>query len=200
MAHNETALVESKDFNVPPHRYGNDVESVLISEENLQARIQELADKVSKDYADTEEDLLLICVLKGAVYFLTDFARALSIPSQIEFMAVSSYGNSTSSSGVVRILKDLDREIENRDVLIVEDIIDSGLTLSWLLTNLKSRGAASVEVCTMLRKPEAAKVDIDVKYVGFDVPNEFVIGYGLDYAERYRNVPFVATLAPHVYS
>src|SRR5699024_3911950 len=129
MAHNETALVEFKDFNVTPHRYGNDVESVLISEVNLQARIKELADKVSKDYADTEDDVLLICLLKVSVYFLTDFARSLSIPSQIEFMAVSSYVISTSSSGVVRILKDLDREIENRDVLIVEVIIDSGLTL-----------------------------------------------------------------------
>ena len=200
MAHNETALVESKDFNVPPHRYGNDVESVLISEENLQARIQELADKVSKDYADTEEDLLLICVLKGAVYFLTDFARALSIPSQIEFMAVSSYGNSTSSSGVVRILKDLDREIENRDVLIVEDIIDSGLTLKWLQQNLVSRGANSVEICTLLRKPKSVKTDVEVKYVGWDIEPEFVVGYGLDFAERYRNLDCIVTLAPHVYS
>jgi len=200
MAHNETALYESKDFNVPPHRYGSDVESVLISEDKLQERIQELADKVSKDYADTDEDLLLICVLKGAVYFLTDFARALSIPSQIEFMAVSSYGNSTSSSGVVRILKDLDREIEGRDVLIVEDIIDSGLTLFWLLRNLEGRHPKSLEVITLLRKPEVVTADIDLYDVGFDIPNEFVIGYGLDYAERYRDLPYVGTLHPDVYS
>ncbi|NEK06073.1 hypoxanthine phosphoribosyltransferase, partial [Rhizobium leguminosarum] len=134
------------------------------------------------------------------VFFLTDFARRLSIPCQLEFMAVSSYGSSTTSSGVVRILKDLDKDIAGRDVLIVEDIIDSGLTLSWLKANLESRGPASVEICTLLRKPEAMKVDIDVKYVGRDIPNEFVVGYGLDYAEKYRNLDFVGTLAPHVYS
>ncbi|MDN5660410.1 MAG: hypoxanthine phosphoribosyltransferase, partial [Brevibacterium aurantiacum] len=129
-----------------------------------------------------------------------DLARALHSPVTMDWMAVSSYGSGTKSSGVVRILKDLDTDLSDRHVLIVEDIIDSGLTLSWLVQNLRSRGAATVEICTMLRKPEAVKVDIDVKYIGFDVPNEFVIGYGLDYAEKYRNVPFVATLAQHVYS
>ena len=195
-----TELHDTKDFNVPPHRYGDDVEAILISEDELQNRIQELADMVSEKYRNADNDLILVCVLKGAVFFLTDFARKLSIPSEMEFMAVSSYGNSTTSSGVVRILKDLDKEIAGRDVLVVEDIIDSGLTLSWLKANLESRGPASVEICTLLRKPEAMKVDIDVKYVGRDIPNEFVVGYGLDYAEKYRNLDFVGTLAPHVYS
>ncbi|MGZ7497434.1 hypoxanthine phosphoribosyltransferase [Corynebacterium sp. ZY180755] len=191
---------EKKDFNVPAGRYGDDVEAVLINEEELHARIQELADSVSEKYKDTEDDLILIGVLKGAVFFMTDFARALSIPSQMEFMAVSSYGNSTSSSGVVRILKDLDRDIEGRNVVIVEDIIDSGLTLSWLIRNLKNRKPASLEVVTLLRKPEAIKTHIDLLDVGFDIPNEFVIGYGLDYAERYRDLPYVGTLHPSVYS
>ena len=182
--------------------YEGDIASVLISEEQIRARTAELAEDIAKRYpaGAPEGDLLLIGVLKGAVFFMTDFARALPIPSQMEFMAVSSYGSSTSSSGVVRILKDLDKDIAGRHVLIVEDIIDSGLTLSWLMSNLGSRGPASVEVCTLLRKPEAAQVDVPVRYVGFDIPNEFVIGYGLDYAERYRNLPFVGTLAPHVYS
>lgn len=191
---------EKKDFNVPAGRYGDDVEAVLINEEELHARIQELADSVSEKYKDTEDDLILIGVLKGAVFFMTDFARALSIPSQMEFMAVSSYGNATSSSGVVRILKDLDRDIEGRNVVIVEDIIDSGLTLSWLIRNLKNRKPASLEVVTLLRKPEAIKTHIDLLDVGFDIPNEFVIGYGLDYAERYRDLPYVGTLHPSVYS
>ena len=191
---------EKKDFNVPAGRYGDDVEAVLINEEELHARIQELADSVSEKYKDTEDDLILVGVLKGAVFFMTDFARALSIPSQMEFMAVSSYGNSTSSSGVVRILKDLDRDIEGRNVVIVEDIIDSGLTLSWLIRNLKNRKPASLEVVTLLRKPEAFKTHIDLLDVGFDIPNEFVIGYGLDYAERYRDLPYVGTLHPSVYS
>lgn len=194
------SMHDKKDFTVPAHNYGSDVEAVLISEEDLKARIRELAARVSETYRDSDDDLILVCVLKGAVFFLTDFARELDIPNQMEFMAVSSYGNSTSSSGVVRILKDLDRDIEGRDVLIVEDIIDSGLTLSWLLSNLRSRGPASVEICALLRKPEAAKVEIDVKYVGKDIPNEFVVGYGLDFAEKYRNLDFIGTLAPHVYS
>ena len=177
-------------------RYGDEVKTVLISEDELQQRVQELADKVSEEYKDIEDDLILVCVLKGAVYFLTDFSRKLSIPSQMEFMAVSSYGNSTSSSGVVRILKDLDREIENRHVLIVEDIIDSGLTLSWLVRNLKSRHPASLQVITLLRKPEAQKAKVELLDVGFEIPDEFVIGYGLDYAERYRDLPFVGTLHP----
>ena len=155
---------------------------------------------VSEKYADAEQDLLLVCVLKGAAFFLTDFARKLSIPSELEFMAVSSYGASTSSSGVVRILKDLDRDIAGRNVLIVEDIIDSGLTLSWLIRNLLGRNPASLDVVTLLRKPEVVKAEIDLLDVGFDIPNEFVIGYGLDYAERYRDLPYVGTLHPDVYT
>ena len=191
---------DKKDFAVPANRYGDDVEAILIGEEELQNRVQELADMVSEKYADAEQDLLLVCVLKGAAFFLTDFARKLSIPSELEFMAVSSYGASTSSSGVVRILKDLDRDIAGRNVLIVEDIIDSGLTLSWLIRNLKGRNPASLDVVTLLRKPEEVKADIDLLDVGFDIPNEFVIGYGLDYAERYRDLPYVGTLHPDVYT
>ena len=177
---------------------GDDITTIHATEAQIKHRLTELAADIDRDYKG--RDLLLVGVLKGAVMVMADLARALHSEVRMDWMAVSSYGSGTKSSGVVRILKDLDMDLKDQHVLIVEDIIDSGLTLSWLLTNLKSRGAASVEVCTMLRKPEAAKVDIDVKYVGFDVPNEFVIGYGLDYAERYRNVPFVATLAPHVYS
>ncbi|MDK8845735.1 hypoxanthine phosphoribosyltransferase [Corynebacterium sp. MSK297] len=190
--------VDDKFYDVPENRYGSDVESVLISEEEIKQRIKALADKVSKDYAS--DDLLLVCVLKGAAVFLTDFARELSIPSEMEFMAVSSYGNSTTSSGVVRILKDLDRDIEGKDVLIVEDIIDSGLTLSWLMRNLRNRNPKSLNVITLLRKPEVVTAKLDLYDVGFDIPNEFVIGYGLDYAERYRDLPYVGTLHPDVYS
>lgn len=188
-----------KDFNVPANPYGDEVEAVLIGEEELHARIDEMAHRVNEKYKDADSDLILVAVLKGAVFFLTDFARQLSIPSQMEFMAVSSYGNSTSSSGVVRILKDLDRDIEGRDVVIVEDIIDSGLTLSWLIKNLRNRNPRSLEVITLLRKPEAVRTSLDVADVGFDIPNEFVIGYGLDYAERYRDLPYVGTLHPRVY-
>lgn len=195
-----TELHDTKDFNVPPRRYGDDVEAILISEDELQNRIQELADMVSEKYRDSEEDLILVCVLKGAVFFLTDFARKLSIPAEMEFMAVSSYGNSTTSSGVVRILKDLDKEIAGRDVLVVEDIIDSGLTLSWLLRNLRNRNPKSLEVVTLLRKPDVQTAQIDLLDIGFDIPNEFVIGYGLDYAERYRDLPYVGALHPRVYS
>lgn len=191
---------DTKDYDVPANRYGEDVEAILISEEELQTRIKEMAARVSEEYADAEDDLILICVLKGAVLFLTDFARALSIPSQIEFMAVSSYGSSTTSSGVVRILKDLDRDITGRDVVIVEDIIDSGLTLSWLLRNLTNRNPKSLRVVTLLRKPDVQKANIELFDCGFEIPNEFVIGYGLDYAERYRDLPFVGTLHPRVYS
>ena len=183
--------------------YDGDIASVLITEEAVREKTAELAEQVGKDYADSctgKNDLLLVGVLKGAVMFMTDFARALPLPTQLEFMAVSSYGSATSSSGVVRILKDLDRDIAGRDVLIVEDIVDSGLTLSWLLKNLASRNPASLEVVSLLRKPEAVKVDVPVKYIGFDIPNEFVVGYGLDYAERYRNLRCIGTLAPHVYS
>ena len=190
----------TKDFEVPANPYGEDVEAVLISEELLHARITDMAATVSEKYKDAEDDLILICVLKGAVFFITDFARNLSIPSQVEFMAVSSYGNASTSSGVVRILKDLDRDIRGRDVVIVEDIIDSGLTLSWLVRNLKSRGPRTLEIVSLLRKPEAVRADIELLDVGFDIPNEFVIGYGLDYAERYRDLPFVGTLHPSVYS
>ncbi|MEO3795339.1 hypoxanthine phosphoribosyltransferase [Nonomuraea sp. B10E15] len=177
---------------------GNDLEKVLISEDDLQARIKELAGRIDDDYAGKE--VLLVGVLKGAVMVMADLARALHVPVQMDWMAVSSYGAGTRSSGVVRVLKDLDTDILDRHVLIVEDIIDSGLTLHWLLENLKSRNPASLEICAALRKPDAVKVPIEVKYVGFDIPSEFVIGYGLDYAERYRNLPFIGTLAPHVYT
>lgn len=176
---------------------GTDLESVLLTEEQVQERLAEMAREIDEDYAG--EELLLVGVLKGAVMIMADLARKLSNPLNMDWMAVSSYGNSTKSSGVVRILKDLDTDIQGRKVLIVEDIIDSGLTLAWLRRNLQSRGAASVEIATLLRKPDAAKVEVDVRYVGFDIPNEFVIGYGLDFAEKYRNLPFVGTLAPHVY-
>lgn len=181
--------------------YPGDIESVLLSEEQIQTRIAELAAQIGADYRAgiCGEDLLLVTVLKGAVMFVSDFARALPLPTQLEFMAVSSYGSSTSSSGVVRILKDLDRDINDRDVLIVEDIVDSGLTLSWLLRNLATRGPRSLRVCALLRKPDAVRADVDLAYVGFDIPNEFVVGYGLDYAERYRDLPFIGTLHPRVY-
>ena len=181
--------------------YPGDIKSVLLSQEQIHARTAELADLVAKDYADAlnGQDLLLVTVLKGAVMFVTDLARALPVPTQLEFMAVSSYGSSTSSSGVVRILKDLDRDIHDRDVLIVEDIVDSGLTLSWLLRNLATRHPKSLRVCTLLRKPDAVRADVEIAYVGFDIPNEFVVGYGLDYAERYRDLPYIGTLDPKVY-
>jgi hypoxanthine phosphoribosyltransferase len=176
---------------------GADLKEVLIPAERLQARVTELAAQIDADYAGRE--LLLVGVLKGAVMVMADLARAMHLPVQMDWMAVSSYGSGTRSSGVVRILKDLDTDISGKDVLVVEDIVDSGLTLSWLVGNLRSRGPASVRVCVMLRKPGAARMDVDVAYVGFDIENEFVIGYGLDYAERYRNLPFIGTLAPHVY-
>jgi hypoxanthine phosphoribosyltransferase len=182
--------------------YDGDIASVLITGEQIQDKVAELAEQIGKDHGDAaaHDDLVLVGVLKGAVMFMTDLARALPVPTQLEFMAVSSYGSSTSSSGVVRILKDLDRDISGRRVLIVEDIIDSGLTLSWLRKNLESRGPASMEVVTLLRKPDAAKLDVDVAYVGFDIPNEFVVGFGLDYAERYRDLPYIGTLDPGVYA
>jgi hypoxanthine phosphoribosyltransferase len=177
---------------------GADLEKVLVDEEAIASKIRELAAQVDADYAG--KDLLLVGVLKGAVMLMADLSRALASPVEMDWMAVSSYGSGTKSSGVVRIMKDLDRDITGKHVLVVEDILDSGLTLSWLLRNLRSRGPASVEVLTMLRKPDAVKVAVDVKYVGYDIPNEFVVGYGLDYAERYRNLRVVGTLAPHVYS
>ncbi|MDL9978245.1 hypoxanthine phosphoribosyltransferase [Microbacterium candidum] len=171
---------------------------VLVTEEQIQERLREIAAQVAIDYAD--KNLLLVGVLKGAVMVMADFARCLPMVAPMDWMAVSSYGAGTKSSGVVQIRKDLDEDLHDRDVLIVEDIIDSGLTLSWLLENFESRGAASVEVFALLRKPEAAKVHVECKYVGFDIANEFVVGYGLDYAESYRNLRDVAVLAPHVYA
>ena len=188
----------------PAELYPGDIKSVLLSSEEIQTKIAELGAQVGADYrdaiAENAQDLLLITVLKGAVFFVTDLARAIPVPTQLEFMAVSSYGSSTSSSGVVRILKDLDRDINDRDVLIVEDVVDSGLTLSWLLRNLATRHPRSLRVCTLLRKPDAVRADVDIAYVGFDIPNEFVVGYGLDYAERYRDLPYIGTLDPKVYS
>ncbi|MCU1659691.1 MAG: hypoxanthine phosphoribosyltransferase [Acidimicrobiaceae bacterium] len=174
-----------------------DIEAVVVSAEEIRDKIAELAKEIDADYAEREP--LLVGVLKGAAMFMSDLARALERPSTMEFMAVSSYGSSTTSSGVVRILKDLDRDISGQHVLIVEDIIDSGLTLSWLLKNLASRQPASIEIVTLLRKPDAVKVDVPVKYIGFDIPNEFVVGYGLDYAERYRDLPYIGRLQPSVY-
>ena len=196
-----TVIIDAQDNHpMPEHPYGDDVKNVLLTEKQIQQRIKEMADHVSAHYADAQDNVVLVCVLKGAVFFLADFARQLSIPTEQEFMAVSSYGNSASSSGVVRILKDLDRDLEGRDVLIVEDIIDSGLTLNWLIRNLQGRNPNSLEVITLLRKPEVVKADLKLLDVGFDIPNEFVIGYGLDFAERYRDLPFVGTLNPAVYA
>jgi hypoxanthine phosphoribosyltransferase len=170
------------------------VSKILVEEETLRSRIAELGAAVSDDYAG--RDLLLVGVLKGAVFFMADLMRNLTIPCEVDFMAISSYGASTDSSGVVRILKDLDVNIEGRDVLVVEDIIDSGLTLSYLIRNLESRNPATLEVCALLTKPARREIDVKVRYTGFEIPNEFVIGYGLDYAERYRNLPYVAVLDP----
>ncbi|MBB1195825.1 hypoxanthine phosphoribosyltransferase [Curtobacterium flaccumfaciens] len=175
-----------------------DLSEVLFAPEQIDEKLAELAAVVDADYAG--RDPLLVGVLKGAVMVMADFSRHLKMQARMDWMAVSSYGSGTKSSGVVRILKDLDTDLHGRDVLIVEDIIDSGLTLSWLKQNLQSRGAASVEIVALLRKPEAAKVEVDVKYVGFDIPDAFVVGYGLDYDERYRNLRGVGVLAPHVYS
>ncbi|MDS1270259.1 hypoxanthine phosphoribosyltransferase [Lipingzhangella sp. LS1_29] len=177
---------------------GQDLKSVLVTEEEIKTRLAELAAEIDADYAG--RDLLLVGVLKGAVMVMADLARELHHSCEMDWMAVSSYGAGTTSSGVVRILMDLDIDISGRNVLIVEDVIDSGLTLSWLVGNLRSRGPASVEVCAMVRKELALDVELDVRYVGFDLPNEFIVGYGLDYAEKYRNLPFIGTLAPHMYS
>jgi hypoxanthine phosphoribosyltransferase len=176
---------------------GDELSDVLIPAERLSERIAELAAQIDADYAGCE--LLLVGVLKGAVMVMADLARAMHLPVQMDWMAISSYGSGTKSSGVVRILKDLDADIMGRHVLVVEDIVDSGLTLSWLVQNLQSRGPASVQVCVLLRKTSAALMEVDVAYTGFEIEDAFVIGYGLDYAERYRNLPFVGTLAPHVY-
>jgi hypoxanthine phosphoribosyltransferase len=170
------------------------VSKVLIEEDAVATRVSELGAEISNDYAG--KDLLLVGVLKGAVFFMADLMRSLTIPCEVDFMAISSYGASTDSSGVVRILKDLDINIEGRDVLVVEDIIDSGLTLSYLIRNLESRNPASLEICALLTKPERREIDVHVRYTGFEIPNEFVIGYGLDFGERYRNLPYVAVLDP----
>ena len=168
------------------------VGEILVQRDELAHRVRELGQEISKDYV--ERDLLLVCVLKGAVFFLSDLMRFLEVPCEVDFMAVSSYGSSTDSSGIVRILKDLDAPIQGREVLIVEDIVDSGLTLSYLLRTLKAREPASLQVCALLTKPERRKVDLPIRYVGFEIPNRFVIGYGLDHAERFRNLPYVAAL------
>ena len=175
-----------------------DLVNILLTEEQIQTRLGELAAQIEKDYQG--KDILLVGVLKGAVMVMADLARSLDRHVEMDWMAVSSYGSGTKSSGVVRILKDLDTDLQGRHVLIVEDLIDTGLTLSWLITNLRSRGPASVEIATLLRKPEAVTMDVDVTYVGFDIPNAFVVGYGLDYDEKYRNLRCIGTLSPHVYS
>ncbi len=175
----------------------SEIERVIVSEEDLHQRMRELAAQITEDYKN--RDLLLIGVLKGAVMAMADLSRYIQRHVDMDWMAVSSYGSGTKSSGVVRILKDLDRDITGREVLIIEDIVDTGLTLSWLRSNLESRGAKSVEILTVLRKPTAAKVEVNVKYVGFDIPPDFVIGYGLDFDEKYRNLPFIAVLAKHMY-
>jgi hypoxanthine phosphoribosyltransferase len=171
---------------------GDEIGEILVPADDLARRVGELANEISQDYEG--RDLVLIGVLKGAVFFLSDLMRQLTIPCEVDFMAVASYGSATKSSGVVRILKDLDAVIEGRDVLIVEDIVDSGLTLQYLLRNLAGRNPRSLEVCALLIKPERRKVELNTRYVGFEIPNEFAIGYGLDYAERYRNLPYVAAL------
>jgi hypoxanthine phosphoribosyltransferase len=178
--------------------YAGDIDRVIVTESEIKQKVADLARQVAADYVD-KEGLLLVGVLKGAVMFMADFSRALGLPVELEFMAVSSYGQGATSSGTVRILKDLDRNVAGRHVILVEDIIDSGLTLSWLLKYLSSRNPASVQVVALLRKPDAMKVHVPVRYVGFDIPDEFVVGYGLDYAERYRELPYVAVLRPEVY-
>jgi hypoxanthine phosphoribosyltransferase len=175
-----------------------DLVNVLYTEEQIQNRLAELASAIEADYEGKE--ILLVGVLKGAVMVMADLARHFGRHVEMDWMAISSYGSGTKSSGVVRILKDLDTDINGRHVLVVEDIIDTGLTLSWLVSNLASRGPASVEICTLLRKPEAQRMSVDVRYVGYDIPNEFVVGYGLDFDEQYRNLRCIGTLAPHVYS
>ncbi len=175
----------------------NDIEDVLLSDEEIQRSVADLGERVTRDYAGS--DLLLVGVLKGAFVFMADLSRHIRLPLEFDFMAVSSYGAATQTSGVVRILKDLDHEIEGRDVLLVEDIIDSGLTLNYLLKNLRTRRPASLEVCALLQKTEVQQVNLDIKYKGFEIPPEFVVGYGLDYDERFRNLPYIATLKPGAY-
>jgi hypoxanthine phosphoribosyltransferase len=183
---------------VQPQDVSSDISQVLVTGEQIQARIAELAREIDAEYRD--KNVLVLGVLKGAVMFMADLSRAMQIQVQMDWMAVSSYGSGTVSSGVVRILKDLDADVSGRHILIVEDIIDSGLTLSWLIQNLEARGAASVQVVALLRKPDAVKVELDVRWIGFDIPNEFVVGFGLDWNERYRNLTGVGILKPEVYS
>ncbi|SMB91517.1 hypoxanthine phosphoribosyltransferase [Desulfonispora thiosulfatigenes DSM 11270] len=176
----------------------NDIKEILLTEEQIKTKVAELGAQISKDYKG--KDLIVICILKGATPFMADLIREIKIPMAIDFMAVSSYGVSTQSSGVVRILKDLDTGIENKDVLIIEDIVDSGLTLKYLLENLSSRKANSVKVCTFLEKTERREINVIPDYKGYDIPNEFVVGYGLDFAEKYRNLPYIGVLKPEIYS
>ncbi|MCZ4498646.1 MAG: hpt [Marmoricola sp.] len=175
-----------------------DLVNILFTEEQIQVKLRELAAQIESDYAG--KDILIVGILRGAVMVMADLARSLNRHVEMDWMAVSSYGSGTKSSGVVRILKDLDTDITNRHVIVVDEIIDTGLTLSWLISNLASRNPASLEICTLLRKPEAQQMEVGVKYVGWDIPNEFVVGYGLDYQERYRNLRDIGTLPPHVYS
>jgi hypoxanthine phosphoribosyltransferase len=184
---------------LPAHvqAYEPDIEKVLISEEEIQAKLAEMGEAITRDYAG--RSVLLVGVLKGAFVVMADLARHIRLPVEFDFMAVSSYGAATKTSGVVRILKDLDHDLENRDVLIVEDIVDSGLTLNYLLKNIRARRPASLEVAALLHKRGLQKVAIDMRYVGFEIPPEFVVGYGLDFGERYRNLPYVATLKPSAY-
>ncbi len=175
----------------------NDIKKVLIDQGLLQKRVKELGQEISRDYKD--KDLLVICVLKGAVLFMADLVQNIGIPLEMDFMAVSSYGDATHSSGVVRIIKDLDASIENKDLLIVEDIVDSGLTLSYLMELLKARGIKSLKVCSLLEKPENLVSKVNIDYIGFQVPDEFVVGYGLDYAQKYRNLPYIGVLKESVY-
>lgn len=184
---------------MPTRDLREDIADILISEEQLQQRIKELAEQIEADYADVE-NVLLLCVLKGAYIFLSDLTRLLDIPHEVDFMAVSSYGSGTSSSGAVRIVLDLKEDISNLHVLIVEDIIDSGRTLAYMRRNLLARSPASLRICTLLNKPERREVDVPVDYLGFDIPDEFVVGYGLDYAQKYRNLPFIAILKPQVFA
>jgi hypoxanthine phosphoribosyltransferase len=178
--------------------FEHDIEQILITDDDVQAKIRELGDRITEDYRG--RDLLLIGVLKGAFVLMADLSRNIRLPLQFDFMAVSSYGAATKTSGVVRIMKDLDRDIDGKDVLLVEDIVDSGLTLAYLLRNLRARKPASLEVCALLQKPEVQQVPLDIKYRGFEIPPVFVVGYGLDFAEKYRNLPYVATLKPEAYA
>lgn len=176
----------------------NDILKVLISEDEIKEKVKELGQLITKDYEG--KDLMVIGILKGCIVFLSDLIREINLPLTMDFMVVSSYGSSTKSSGVVRIVKDLEKDIAGKDILIVEDIVDTGLTLSYLVEYLKSRNASSVKICTLLEKPDRRKAEVDLEYVGFHIPDEFVVGYGLDYAELYRNLPFVCILKPEVYS